>query len=610
MFGRAVAVLLLLGGSALADPFPAKSGIVDVRDFGAKGDGETDDTSALLKAIASSGDDSGPSFWQDRIIYLPTGTYRISAPLVKRYGNGGFGSGMILIGESRERTIIRLADHAAGYDDAKHPRAVLFTSSKLIDGTPTSGGKNYAQLGEGNDAYMNFVENLTIDVGEANPGAIALDYLGNNIGAIRHVTLRAPAGSGAIGLAMTRKWPGPTLVQDIDIEGFATGIATAQTEYGLTFEHLRLRGQTATAWHNSQNSLAIRDIEASGPAAILVNEGDKGFVAIEDGKIGALQNESFVTARRLSIAGQTHDGVLRGMADWSSAKEPERAEPLVEPPSPPTTPSEKWASAATFGASGDPEQDATEALRKAVASGADTLILPHGTYMITDSIEIPASLQRIVGMNSTLRVMQRRSPNFPRFNGMFRILTDGSPLFIERMAFDNSNQGDQLALELSGGRDLVVRDVVSAGVTMLDRKEHGGRAFLEDICCGRLQLAGPRPVVARQFDTEGGGIRIANKGAPLSILGIKTEGVCIVVDNRDGARTDIFGGLLYVVRDGAGATIPAFQNADGWLSASFVEESLRDASRYQVYLARAPAVAFPQRGYGRFVPDLRDRPGS
>ena len=130
------------------------------------------------------------------------------------------------------------------------------------------------------------------------------------------------------------------------------------------------------------------------------------------------------------------------------------------------------------------------------------------------------------------------------------------------------------------------------------------------MCCGRILLAGAKPVIARQFDTEGGGVRIVDKGAPLSILGLKTEGVSIILDNSAGAHTDIFGGLVYMVR--TGPPVPAFSNDGGWLSACFAEESLRPGSRYEVYLAdqsrSIAADTFPSRGLAHFVPDLTAAP--
>lgn len=622
---RRVACLLLAAGlcsAAGAQTYPKDAGYIDVKAFGAKGDGKTDDTQAILKALTASGEDMGPNFWQDRLVYLPNGTYRVSNTLLKRYRDGTFASGLSLIGESRDKTIIKLADGAAGFSDPQHPKAVIFTTSKLIDKkSPTGGGRDYPNLGEGNDAYMNFVENLTVDVGAGNPGAVGIDFLGNNLDAVRNVDIKAPSGSGAIGLSMTRKWPGPSLIADVSIEGFGIGIATAQTEYGLTFDHIKLRGQGRAAIRNEQNSLVFRDLELEGANQVIQNSGDKGFLALEDGHIDAadpaalFRNEGFVTLRKVKLSGGEASGVLHGH-DWQPGAVPDWITAMAESPVPATESPEHWVSPARFGAIGDPNQDATDALRQAFGSGAAVIYLPHGTYAISEGIDVPPSVQRIVGMNSTLRVLPKRQPTFLRNTGMLRVPGDGKPLIIERLAFDNTNQGDQLAVEQSGTRDLVLRDIVSAGTTLMDRKQTAGRLFLEDVCCGKMMVAGPQGVYARQFDTEGGGVRVVNKGSPLSILGLKTEGVNVIVDNSAGGHADIFGGLAYLVRDGADGTIPAFHNTDSWLAASFVEESLRTGSRYQLYIGPAlgsqrapvPVTGFPQRGFGRFIPDLIDQP--
>ena len=612
-------LFLALACGAAAEKLPPDGGIVNVRDFGARGDGRHDDTAALLRAIAAGGADTGRNFWQDRIIYLPDGVYRVSATLLKRYSNGGFASGMILMGESEAHTMIRLADHAPGFGNPASPRSIIFTSSKLLDGTPTSGGKDYTNKGEGNDAYMNSVEDLTVDAGKGNPGAIAIDYLANNIGEIAHVTLTAPAGSGLIGLSMTRKWPGPALIRDLTVHGFGCGIATAQTEYGLTFENILLDGQ-GVALRNDQNALALRGLVIRGKGRAIVNKGPKGFIALENARIEtpqpagdhpAFDNDGVMVLRNVALAppgasGRRFDGILSG-AQWTSKPPPSWLPALSQAP---TAPQGAWVNATKFGAVPDPGRDSTDGLRRAFASGATAVYLPHGIYAISDSITIPASVHRIMGFYSTIRILPTRQPGFQRSSGMFDVSTGGEPLAIEKLAFDNTNQGHQLAIALSGPRDMLVRDVVAAGVDLMDRKATGGRLYIQDVCCGRMQIAGPQPVQAEQFDTEGGGVRIVNLGSPLRLLGLKTEGIATILDNRAGAHSDIFGGLVYMVREGH--PLPAFLNKDGWLSASFAEESLRPNSHYDIYLAGGrihAAETFPARGLGRFVPDLTDSPG-
>lgn len=581
-----VVTLLAAGHAALGAPrFPADAGVLNVRDFGAKGNGVDDDTKALEAAIEAAGNDTGAAFWRTRIVYLPAGTYLVSHTLERHYSDGKFASGMILIGESRGTTTLKLRDHASGFANADAPRGVLMTTSKLLDGTPTSGGKDYTHLGEGNDAYENFIEHLTIDVGHDNPGAIGIDYLANNIGAVRDVTVRAPRGSGAVGIAMLRKWPGPALLQHVDIEGFNVGIAVANSEYGMTLDDVHLRGQRTVGLRNTDNAVSAAHLTIDAPIPI-DNTSPAGLVVLVD---------AVLHPNAAPVTGTLHGTAWQGLPDAA----------LSEAPAVPDEPSGAWINVLHYATPGS--DDITAALRRAMADGASTIYLPYGHYTISDAIDVPPGVHRIVGMNASITVRPERNPNFARTAGMFRITQPGPPLFIERIVFDMSNLGDQLAVEQIGRRDLVLRDIVTAGTSLLRRGPGGGRTFIEDVCCGTLSVAGSAPVYAMQLDTEGGGTRIVDRGSPLTILGLKTEGDCTVLDNGAGAVSRILGGLLYVVHD-ADAAVPAFRNDNASLRASFVEESFRAGSRYTTYLVDAkhevPASAFPARGYGRVVPLL------
>ena len=621
-FLLALTALALLAAPAMAgmQTFPSDSGAVNVRDFGAKGNGHDDDTAAITAAIAAAGNDTGAAFWRTRIVFLPAGTYRVSGMLVKRYADGRFGSGMVLIGESETDTTIKLADRAPGFGDTSAPRGVIMTTAKLVDGTPTSGGKDYTHKGEGNDAYENFVENLAIDVGTGNPGAIGIDYLANNIGAIRDVRVIAPSGSGAVGIAMQRKWPGPALLQRVEVQGFDVGISVANTEYGMTLDHVTLSGQRRIALVNDSNEVAAAHLTIDATGTAIANTAAGGLVVLADSRVrgasnGAelLVNYGAVVAHGISVEGfpAPQTGRLNGVwlgHQWQPR--PALGQSLEDAPEGAAQPAEQWVNVLRFTKSLTEPQDITEALRQAMATGAATIYLPYGRYMISDGIAVPPTLRRFVGMNASITVHpEHRRPEFARDSGMFRIAEPGQPLLIERLVFDMSDLGDQLAVQVTTRRDVTLRDVVTAG-TSVDRGATGGRMFIEDICCGPLHVAGPMPVYARQLDTEGGGTRIVNDGSPLIILGLKTEGDCVVLDNRNNADSQILGGLVYIVQN-ADPKLPAFRNSGGRLQASFVEESFRPASHYSIYVQDpmtgrdiSAAAASEARGYGRLVPWL------
>ena len=310
LFLMPIWLLTACAAAEAAPPFPLDSGALNVRDFGAKGNGRDDDTAALLAAIAAAGADTGAFFWRTRIVYLPAGTYLVSRPLVKRYADHRFGSGMILIGHSASDTVIKLADNSAAFGNADAPRGVVMTSAKLLDGNATSGGKDYANKGEGNDAYENFIEDLTIDVGHGNPGAIGIDYLANNIGAIRDVHVVAPSDSGAIGIALQRKWPGPALLQRVSVDGFEVGIAVANTEYGITLDHVRLSGQRRVGLANDGNAVAAADLTIFATGTAIANVAPGGLVVLTGSTLRrgsegaeALLNRGMVAAYGLSLEG-------------------------------------------------------------------------------------------------------------------------------------------------------------------------------------------------------------------------------------------------------------------------------------------------------------------
>ena len=104
--------------------FPKDPSVLDAkRDFGAKGDGVTDDTDALQRGIDASCGVGKPA---SSVFYLPNGTYRVTRTLIVKSGLGPW-----FYGESRDGVVIRLVD---GVKDCHsvirtHPRETVPTSA-------------------------------------------------------------------------------------------------------------------------------------------------------------------------------------------------------------------------------------------------------------------------------------------------------------------------------------------------------------------------------------------------------------------------------------------------------------------------------------------------
>jgi hypothetical protein len=88
-------------------PLPPVEEWVSARRFDARGDGETDDTEALRKAVAAS-----------RVVYLPFGVYRVTDTIELRPDS-------VLIGLHPARAVLSCRGPTPGFTDAQKPKPVL-----------------------------------------------------------------------------------------------------------------------------------------------------------------------------------------------------------------------------------------------------------------------------------------------------------------------------------------------------------------------------------------------------------------------------------------------------------------------------------------------------
>jgi hypothetical protein len=630
--GVCATVLLLVGACAVARSgqppcagacvvWPDQVNILNVKTFGAKGDGVTDDTRAIGAAIAAA------ESQRPVPVYFPEGVYLISDTLKRTDKEGHPTNALNLLGASRDRTTLLLANSAAGFGDPKAPKPMVLTSSHLWQTMPTAGGKDWLGKGEGNQAFSNYVANLTIDVGAGNTGAVGIDYLANNIGSIRNVRIVDRSGAAAVGISMTRKWPGPALLSHIEIDGFDVGIDIAQREYSITIDILTLIGQRQVGLRNRSNivairKLSIRDVPSpvenlEAEALMVVVGGDFSAGPRHDPAVPAFVNEGHLHLRAVLLHGFRATfpgvpaqrgpiaGVFKANAKLAGCDGPLPL-PLRDVPAW-TSPSEtNWVSVRAFGAIPNDGADDTDAINRAFSSGNPAIVFPYGVYNVSGPLRIPNTVTRVLGLHSELRVKAKRwSEPLVRIDG------EGDPVFIESLGIGSEQDPAMTLIAHMGSRQLIVRDIWSpmAESVVVDRQSGGGELFVENICCGRIIGAGKRDIQARQLNTEGATTpRIVVDGTPLSILGLKTEMAATIIDARNGAVAEVLGGLLYPVRP-VPATLPAFRLNDAQMLLAYAESGYSPGMTYTVQIddrrrgssQLVNADRFPPRTRGRVV---------
>ncbi len=494
--------------------------VKSVKDYGANGDGVTDDTAAIQAAL-----DDGRQLDQDynglaKALYFPAGTYAVSGTLEWR------GCCVTLQGQGYAASVIRLRDRSAGFGDAGQPRPVVRTPS-------------------GNMSFRQNVWDIGIDTGSGNPGALGLDWISSNIGSVRNVAISSGDGAGVTGLDMTRQWPGPCLVKGLVVSGFDNGIHVRQAEYGPTFEDVGLLDQRSAGLLNEGNTLAIRRLKSRNAVPAVRNV--QGSVLLLDASltggvkaVHAVESSGDLYLRNVSSSG--YAGVWAGVPGAAvketvagpvrslfSRNPPARSLGLAvrETPGFRDTDPAQWR-AFTARYYGD-----TADLQPALDAGKSTVYFPFGTYFSYDESvgTVPASVKRIVGFSGAIN-----RGDGTNGGGIRLVIEDDNPnpLVIEQFGYG-------LTIDHRGQRPVVIKN---GGYVYVSRRG-AGNLYLEDVGIGPLVVQPGQRVWARQLNNEFNGTKIANRGGKLWILGLKTEGHGTVIDSLPGASTELLGTLLY-----------------------------------------------------------------
>ncbi|MBD3418779.1 MAG: hypothetical protein GF398_01550 [Chitinivibrionales bacterium] len=505
---------------------PPDAGMANIKtDFGAKGDGRSDDTKAFQEALHNNA---------PRAIYIPAGTYLIKDQL--RYGvSSNKKKRTLLIGESRSSTVLRLADTTLGFANADTPRVFIHTRPKK-------------QQAEQN--MHHYIYHLTIEIGKGNPGAIALNFHTNNSGAIKDITIRSShpnKSPGFRGLAFDDFWFGPGSAFFVEIDGFKEGVYLGSAHNHVVMEHFTIVN-CETGVRNKGNTCSLRDVTTNNCRLAIKNEVDHAHMVLvhshltEGPKKGpAIVNEGALLSYGIKTSGYTSAikssspaGNLKGndihhytshapRSLWGNdTKKRESLQLKVA-----ESPEYQYPQSAKAWAVTPAKGDITQAIQAAIDSGKTTIYIPHGGGKeITADIYLRNKLQRIMGLSVAT------------IGGRGRlIIEDGdADAVIAELIYSRKYRH-------RSSRTFVLRH--SGGAYETDSAGFGAGVFMESVVGSEFRF---RRVSAwlRDMNTEVGGEgideNILNDGSTIWILGQKTEDYATKLATINGGKTELLGG--------------------------------------------------------------------
>ncbi|EIN07518.1 exo-beta-1,3-glucanase [Punctularia strigosozonata HHB-11173 SS5] len=409
----------------------------NVKDFGAKGDGSTDDTAAINDAISSGsrcgGGTCNSTTTTPALVYFPSGTYKVSSPIFAYYFTQ-------LIGDAKNPPTLQASADFAGIavidaDPYLDGGANWYTNQNnffrsvrnfVIDLTQmpaTSGTGIHWQVSQATSLINIVVEMSTAD-GNAQQGIFMENgsggfmgdlvfnggkygvWLGNQQFTVRNITVN----NAATGIFMQWNWgwtfQGVTLNNcgvgfDLTTGGLTEDTQTVGAEAIIdavvndTPIFLRSSTNSDGSLHGS---LVLNNVKLSNvPTAVSVTDG----TVVLAGTSGSTTIDSWGQGNVYTGTSQT------GTFQQADLPVPSKAASLLDSagrifgrahPQYPTYATSQIVSVRDKGAAGDGSTDDTAALQAVFDDFAcnSIIFVDHGTYKITDTLTIPAGA-RVVG---------------------------------------------------------------------------------------------------------------------------------------------------------------------------------------------------------------------
>jgi hypothetical protein len=557
MIGRSM-IAALLAATTLATPawattlsvFPVAPDEPTAVRVKAIGDGRADDSAAIQQALDQARDRTGHG-----IVFLPSGTYRISRTLVVPAGVRVYGVGPT-------RPVILLGARTPGFQKGVSTMIVFgggdqYRVGKVPVPVPTVVPRDNVVRDANSGTFYSSMSNVDIEIGAGNPAAAGVRFRMAQHAFLSHMEFR-------LGTAFAGVYQAGNVMENVHFQGGRYGIVTEKTSPAWQFTLLdsSFDGQRNAAIREHEVDLTLVNVAIRNtPVGIEIDRGysdslwgkdvrfenvSKAGVVISNEKnvftqVGfdnALAVNSPVFAR-FRDSGKTIAGKGKaykvasfsyGLAVPDLGHTGEYAtEADIQPlPAMPTSreaairdlpPMSEWINVRSLGAMGDGKTDDTLAIQKAIDSHR-ILYFPVGFYKVTDRLTLrPDSV--LIGLHPAITQLYIPDDN-PSHAGLGPVL----PILESPKGGDNILSGLGLftgrinprasALLWRSGEKSLVEDVKIMG--------GGGTPTADGKMLGALRVNIGDPVTDGRLDaqypsiwvTDGGGGTFANIWSPNS----------------------------------------------------------------------------------------------
>jgi len=467
-----------------------------------------------------------------KFIYFPKGTYLVSDTITYSFDNlvapqmPGYNCELCrnihIIGENRENTVIKLADYACGFENGCRKPVVSF-NKKSKDDTETT-----------NCAQMNTIEDITIDCGKGNEGAVGLLYASSNCGRIENITIK---GNNCL-YGMDFDYSAEAYINYVTIEGFKYGMKCGHTS-PLVFDNI--------------------DFSKNLIAGVLAKNGNLNFCKVNWGDIPAFEfvksgnGRYYVRDKDITCIGdmegnflfKEENNLVEGVENWPVCRKNKNFD--------------NWAFIDDFGAVGDGVTDSTVAIQNAMNSGKEVIIFGEGNYVISRTIKVPKTVKNIDFMYCNI------TPGYSliigEMEGMFDVCEESEELFsAEHFLPQEDFCGFFRMFKHSAKRPVLLKDFAIASPlyfnTANDNTVYFDNCFTltahysQDVALHRdgyvpvfcrmipVELHNQK-AYGRNLNIERADIELLNDNSHLVIDGYKIEGPGKLVKSINGGKTQL-----------------------------------------------------------------------